>query len=550
MDIRIRKSIFIPMSLIFLTAIVLGLVNPSGFYNAENYIVGIAFKYFGWLFQLSSVAFFFACIYLMCSKFGNIRFGGESARPSMNRWSWFSITLCAGIGTGIMFWGIAEPITHFMNPPDFSGLKAGSEKSAVLSLVISYVHWTFLPYSIYALVGVGAAYITYNLKLPFRVSSILHPLLGKYMNKKIESIIDNVSIFAMAGGVSAILGVATLQLGSGIDILLGVKPTKILWILICSAIVIFFIASSYLGLNKGMKWLSDKNAKIYLLILLFIFIFGPTSFILSLGTQSIGSFFDTFFERTTVLSPIEGSEWPRWWPIYYWAIWIAYAPIAGMFFGSIARGRTIREFLTINMIAPAVFGIIWFSIFGGAAIYQQLYTDSNLWGVIQEKGLEASIYAFLGQYPLPTILSYIMIITILLSVVTLCDSMTGTIAKMSTRGDYSDNKEAPRVYKVFWGLVISSLAIINILAPEGKISGIDATKMISTVAGFPILFLMIAIGICVIVMLSRDKKLYKYKIHPLGSIEDQIKLKEETRDPEKTEKIMNGLKDQISSLRK
>lgn len=549
MDISIRKSIFIPMSIIFIAAITLGLADPETFFNAENYIVQFAFKNFGWLFQLSSIGFFLVCIYLMSSKFGNIRFGGEGARPSMSKWVWFSITLCAGIGTGIMFWGIAEPITHFMNPPDFAGVSPGSEKAAVLSLVISYIHWTFLPYSMYALVGVGAAYITYNLKLPFRVSSILHPILGKYMNEKLESLIDNICIFAMASGISAILGVATLQLGSGLDILIGIKPDKIVWILICSFIVISFIVSSYVGINKGMKWLSDKNSKIYILILIFVFIFGPTSFILSLGTQSIGSFFDTFFERTTFLSPIDGSQWPRWWPIYYWAIWIAYAPISGMFFGSISKGRTIREFLTFNMIAPSLFGLIWFSIFGGAAIYQQLYTDGNLWGVIQDKGLEISIYSFLNQYPLTKILSWIMVVTVLLSVITLCDSMTGTIAKMSTKGNYSSSIETPGRYKAFWGVVMSSLAIVNLLAPEGKISGIDATKMISTVAGFPILFLMVAITICVLIMLSRDHKLYKYNIHPLGSIEKQKQEREQSRQKEKTQEIIEKLKEQIPTLK-
>lgn len=503
--IKIRSSIFIPMSLIFLSSILLGILSPEKFYNLENYIVQFAFDKFGWLFQLSSLFFLLVCVFLMLSKFGNIRFGGKDAKPTMSNWTWFSITLCAGIGTGIMFWGIAEPITHFMNPPDYLNFAAGSESAATFALVTSYIHWTFIPYAMYSIIGIGSAYVVYNLNMPFQVSSLLYPIFGRKINKTVIAIIDNLCIFSMAGGIAAILGVATMQLGSGMEELIGLSPNRIVWIAIVGTIVVSFIFSSYIGIQKGMKWLSDKNSKIYIAILAFIFIFGPTTFILSLGTQATGEFIGTFFERTTILSPIIGSQWPRWWPIYYWAIWVAYAPISGMFFGSIAKGRTIREFLFYNLILPAVFGIIWFAIFGSAAIHQQL-NGTDLWGVIQNKGLEVSIYAFLKNYPLTKIFSWIMVITIVISVITLCDSMTGTISKMSTIGDYSDSQEAPGYIKIFWGLVMSSLAIVNLLSPEGKISGIDATKMISTVAGFPLLFLMILLTCSILYMIIKGDK--------------------------------------------
>lgn len=500
--IKIRKSIFLPMALIFLSAILLGVLSPEKFYNLENAVVQFAFDKFGWLFQLASLFFFLACMYLMFSKFGSIKFGGKDAKPTMSNWTWFSITLCAGIGTGVMFWGIAEPITHFMNPPDYLKVAPGSEAAATFSLITSYIHWTFIPYAMYSIIGIGSAYVVYNLNMPFQVSSLLYPIFGRNINKTVVAIIDNLCIFSMAGGIAAILGVATMQLGSGMQELVGIQPNKMVWIVIISIIVGSFILSSYVGVQKGMRWLSDKNSKIYIAILAFIFIFGPTTFILSLGTQATGEFIGTFFERTTILSPIEGSQWPRWWPIYYWAIWVAYAPISGMFFGSIAKGRTIREFLFYNLILPSTFGVIWFSIFGGAAIYQQI-NGTNLWGVIQDRGLEVSIYAFLKSYPLTKVLSWVMLITIIVSVITLCDSMTGTISKMSTIGDYSDGKEAPGYIKIFWGLVMSSLAIVNLLSPEGKISAIDATKMISTVAGFPLLFLMLILTGSILYMIIK-----------------------------------------------
>ncbi|EQK42640.1 BCCT transporter family protein [[Clostridium] bifermentans ATCC 638] len=501
---KVRKSIMIPMTLIFFFVITIGVIKPNILYNIENNIVTWATKSFGWLFQLSAVFFLIICLWIMFSKYGSIKLGGKDAQPTMSYWNWFCISLTAGIGTGILFWGIAEPITHFMNPPESMGILPGSESAAMFAMNTSFTHWTFYPYSMYAISGVCIAFAIYNMKLPCRVSSVLYPLFNKKVNYKLESLIDNICLFAMAGGVAAILGVGTMQISKGLNIILGVPNNKFTWIIIVTIIVITYIISSITGIDKGIKWISDKNTKLFIGLMVFIFVLGPTSFILSLGTQALGNFASNFLQISTYLSPIDGSDWPRWWPIYYWAIWLAYAPLNGMFFAMISKGRTIREFMVMNLIIPALFGMIWFIIFGGAAIHQEL-SYGDLWSSIQSSGMEVSLFAFLTKYPFVKILSIFFILAIFISIVTMCDSVTTTITKLSIKSDKNEKTKTSYKINIFWGVLMASMAIVNLICAGGKISGIDATKQIATVAGFPILFFMIALAFCLVKMLVNHK---------------------------------------------
>lgn len=523
---NLRLGIFIPMGLIFLTAIILGLLAPKAFFDVENAIVEFAFKNFGWLFQISGNIFLFICLWGMFSKKGDIKLGGKDAKPTMSFWNWFAISLCAGIATGILFWGIAEPITHFMSPPEPLGLTPGSEDAAMFSMTQTFIHWTYIPYAMYGIAGLGIAFATFNMKLPYQVSSVLYPLFGKKITGRVGEIVDNLCLFAMAGGVAAVLGVATMQIGQGLNLLTGIQTGKVLWTIIVAVIVITYVISSYTGLNRGIRWLSDKNSKIFLALMVFIFIFGPTQFILSFGTQSTGYFLQNFFVRTHYLSPIDGSPWPRWWPIYYWAIWIAYAPLTGMFLARISKGRTIRQFMFVNLILPATFGLVWFSIFGGSAIKLQL-EGAGIWEAIQQNGLEISVFAFLKNFPLSNIISAIFILTVYVSVVTLADSMTTTVSSLSTTAYNSAEVEPPAQVKFFWGAIMSSMAIINLLAGKaGEISGIDATKQIATVAGFPLLFLMLVMAYCVVVMMVKHKD-FDVANYPNTAIVDKEIIQEE-----------------------
>ena len=298
----------------------------------------------------------------------------------------------------------------------------------------------------------------------------------------------------MACAVAAVLGVGTMQIGSGLHILTGVTSGRFLWTIIVAIIVLTYVISSYTGLQRGIRFLSDQNTKIFLVLMGFIFIFGPTQFILKIGTESFGHFLDSFSKMSFFLSPIKESSWPRWWTVYYWAIWLAYAPLVGMFLARLVKGRTIRQFMLVNVVAPAMFGMVWFAVFGGSAINLQL-NGGQVWDSIQNSGLEVSVFAFLENFPLSGLMSWILILAIYVSVVTMADSMTSTVSRLSTTAYKNPEEEPPTKVKFFWGIVMSGMAIINILAPQGDISGIDATKQLATVAGLPILFAVIAMAI-------------------------------------------------------
>ncbi len=513
--VAIRKGIFYPISLAFVAIIVVGLVAPKTFYDVENTIVNFAFLDFGWLFQISGNLFLFICLFFCFSKYGDIRFGGKDAKPELSTWNWFAISLCAGIATGIVFWGIAEPLYHLMDSGAFEalGITPKTEAAAMFSMVTTYIHWTFIPYAMYAICGLGIAYAAYNMDLPYRVSSTLYPIAGKRIDGVVGAVVDGLCLLAIAGGVAAVLGVGTMQISSGIQIMTGIPATKTMWGGVVGAIVVTYIISSYTGLNRGIRWLSDWNAKIFLALLVFVFVFGPTRFILSLGTQAVGHFLDDFFVRTHYLSPVDGSAWPRWWPIYYWAIWLAYAPLIGMFLARLVRGRTIRQFMFMNLFLPAIFGLVWFSVFGGAAINLEL-TGQGLWDAIHEGGklaLEKSVFEFLKFFPLTKVISWIFMGTVFISIVTMADSMTSTVASLSTTAAHQEGLEPPAAIKIFWGVVMSSVAIINLVSGSGggEISGIDATKQIATVAGFPILFLMVAMAFTISWMIVRHSRAEK-----------------------------------------
>jgi len=386
---------------------------------------------------------------------------------------------------------------HFTSPPPELGIAPNSEAAAIFAMETVFIHWTFIPYAMYALAGLGIAFAIYNMKLPFRISSTLYPIFGKKINGSVGAVVDNLCLFAMFGGVAAVLGVGTLQITIGLNKLAGIPKGKVTWIAVVTVMVVIFLISSYSGLNKGIKWLSDKNSKIFLGIMAFIFIFGPTTFILSLGTQGFGGFLNNFFTRTQYLSPIDGGLWPQWWPIVYWAFWLAYAPLEGMFFALLCKGRTIRQFLMVNLIAPSIFGVLWFSVFGGAAIHGQLQ-GQGLMEAIQTNGFEISIFKFLDAYPFGAAISWVIIVAVIISIVTLCDSMTSTIASLSTT--------APGRIKIFWGVAMASMAIINLICAGDKVSGIDATKQLATLAGFPILFFMILLTYGTVKMIVNQEK--------------------------------------------
>lgn len=518
--IEIRKPIVITMLILYIAIIVVGLVSPASFASAEGAIVNFAASWFGWLYDLTALALVAVCVWMLFSKkYGAIKIGGKDAKPIMSKWSWFVISLCGGIATGIVFWGIAEPITHFMSAiPLADGYEPGTAKAALYALSTTYLHWGPVLYAFYCVAGIGLGIAIYNMKLPYRVCSCLYPILGEKAMGVLGTIVDILCIFGLAGGVSASLGVSAMQLGSGLGILTGLTPNNTVWALILMTIVITFIISSYTGIGRGVRFLSDKNAKIYMGLMVFVLIFGPTKYILNMATEAFGFHINNFFIQSTFLSTFDGDMWPTWWTINYWSFMIAYTPLIGMFLAKIARGRTLKEFTIFNFLLPGAFGILWFGIFGSSSIFYETQ-GGGIWQSMQDLGTESAVFAFFKNLPLTNILCALFMITAFLSVVTLADSMTTTISSMTIKSKNAATVEPPAGIKIFWGIVMSALALINIVTANnvGEVSGINATKQLAIVCAFPLLFIVVAMIASTIKMLVQYHK-YNTVDDPANSI--------------------------------
>ncbi len=537
--VEIRKPVFITMLILYVTVIVVGLISPETFSNTETSIVHFASWNFGWLYDLTMFTMLGMSFWILFSRYGNIKIGGKDARPIMSKWNWFVISLCGGIATGIVFWGIAEPITHYSSPIPLvvDSYQAGTAKAVMYALSTCYMHWGLPLYAFYCVAGVGLGIAVYNLKLPYRVSSLLYPILGKKALGWIGTIVDILCIFGLAGGVSASLGVAAMQLGAGLGILTGITPTNFIWTVILIAIVITFILSSYTGIGRGVRFLSDKNAKIYIGLMIFVVIFGPTSYILNQTMEAIGFHIPAFFMQGSFLTSYDHDMWPTWWSINYWSFMIAYTPLIGMFLAKIAQGRTLKEFAIYNFLLPGGFGVLWFGIFGSASIYFER-NGAGIWDTMQANGTESAVFAFFKNLPFSTILDILFMITAFLSVVTLADSMTTTISSLTIKAKNAATAEPPAPIKIFWGIVMSALALINIVTASnvGKVTSINATKQLAIVCAFPLLFVMVAMNIATFKMLIQYEKKYNTVDDPDHSVvEKELRVEPEESEEELAE---------------
>lgn len=488
---RLRWPVLLIPSAIFAIVIAAGIINGAAFISTLTAAFEVLMESLGWLVSLTMLAFVIFMLVVIFHPMGNIRLGGPNAKPKMNYWQWFTVALCAGIGTGVVFWGAVEPILFTFEPAPSLGLEPGSDAAVIWAMRTTYMHWTLTPYAIYVTFGLILAYVCYNMRQPFTVSSGLVPLMGqKALSGKVAAIVDVLTVFALVGGIAGTLGYGILQLSKGLEITFGLPNGLPVYIGITAVIMVAYLSTSISGLKKGIMWLGDKNTWFYIILLLFLLICGPTSYIFNLFTQSVGSFVGNFIESMTYTAPfVDGELWPQWWDMYWWVDWLSYGAIMGLFFVRLGYGRTLREFVVVNWLMPSVFGLIWFSIFGGTVIHDQLYLGIDHYAQYLNDGMEVMTFTAFDNIPMSWIIKVFMILIIAISFITLANSMISTVASMSLQVDKEKaesgtDEEAPVFLKVFWGVLIGLASLVFTLT-----GGVDGIKMVKTFAGFPILFI-------------------------------------------------------------
>ena len=499
---ELQKWTFWPPAILLTIFLGIGIVNRERFMSGADFALKFTLEYFGWMYLSFIFVFVVFVVLIAFSSAGSIRLGGKDAVPVLSYWNWWAIALCAGIGTGIAFWGVAEPLYHYYGPPTLSGAAAKTPEAALASMKISFLHWSFHPYSIYAVIGVAIAYAAYNLKQPLKVSSALYPILGEKVNGLIGDIVNGLCIFATVGCVITSMGFGTMQLAGGLEYLLGIPKSNMIYAVIIVLMTAAYTISSYTGLQKGIKFLSSQNAKIFIAFVVFIFVAGPTKYFLNLGVESMGGFLNDAISMSLWSDTFEqGKGWVGSWTVFYWAWWLSLAPILGVFLAKISYGRTIREFMCVNVLAPALFGLVWFITFGGGAIYLESVAGADLMGVVNNKGVEFSMYALLEKFPFSSITVPLAFVTICISFITLADSATSAISEICTQN--STGTEPPATLKVFWGAIMGAMTILFLM-----VAGTTGTKALQTssiVVGLPIVIIEMLALISLVLAIQNRK---------------------------------------------
>ncbi|TQM42508.1 choline/carnitine/betaine transport [Halopolyspora algeriensis] len=454
----------------------------------------------GWFLVLSATGFVLFALYLAFSRFGRIPLGGDDERPEFRTVSWIAMMFSAGMGIGLMFFGVSEPLSHFVNPPpgvvptvpgpggETVVAPEATDQAIRTAMATSLFHWTLHPWAIYAVAGLAIAYNAFRKGRRQLISAVFIPLIGKRNAEgPIGKLIDILALFATLFGSAASLGIGTLQIRTGMQEAgwIGGAGTIIL-VLIIIVLTICFIASAVSGIARGIQYLSNINMVLAALLALFVFVVGPTVFMLNLVPTSIGSYFSHFglmASRSGATGGAEMNEWLQTWTIFYWAWWISWTPFVGMFIARISRGRTIRQFIGGVLLVPSVVSVVWFAVFGGAAIGLQR-DGVDVYG---EGNPQAQTFDMLAALPLSAITSVLVMILVAIFFVSGADAGSVVMGTLSQRGSI----EPTRPVVIFWGAATGAVAAIMLVIGGGGDEALTGVQNLTFIGALPFTVVMV-----------------------------------------------------------
>ncbi|MBF7096380.1 glycine betaine uptake BCCT transporter [Alkalibacter mobilis] len=463
--------------------VVWGFISPTTLGSTASLVLGGIVDQFGWVYLVTALGILLFSLFIAFSKFGKIRLGEDSEKPEYSNFAWFSMLFSAGMGIGLVFWGVAEPMYHYLQPP--LGITPESAESAVMAMRFSFFHWGFHPWAMYAVVGLALAYVTFRKKKACLISSTLYPLLGEKSKGAFGSFVDIMAILVTIFGVATSLGLGALQVNGGLSYLFGVPVGYVTQIIIIVAITLLFVLSATSGIDKGIKTLSNANIALATAIMVLVLLLGPTSFIFEIFTQSLGGYVQNILEMSLRITPIQKDPWISAWTIFYWAWWISWSPFVGTFIARISRGRTIKEFVLGVLVLPAIFCFIWFSVLGGTALNFEIVEGLNISEAVLTD-ISTGLFATLSHIPFGSIISFAAIFLITTFFITSADSATFVLSMFSSKGDLNPKNSV----KILWGVVQSMIAIVLLIS-----GGLSAMQSISIIMALP--FLLIVVLMCI-----------------------------------------------------
>jgi glycine betaine transporter len=488
--------------IVFWTAAVLSAVFVAwGIFFTDNLAAvfnAVLFNFlvpnFGWVFILATFGFLAFSLYLAFSRYGRIRLGGEDEQPEFRTVSWVAMMFSAGMGIGLMFYGVAEPLSHMSSPPAGTA-EPGTREAAQVGMEYSYFHWAFHPWAIYAIMGLALAYFCFRKGMPNLISTAFYPLLGERVYGPIGKTIDILAIFATLFGSATSLGLGALQINQGLEAVFGIGGQNAvgLAIVVIAILTLAFILSAISGVHRGIQWIANANMVLAVFLVVFVFVVGPTVFILRTFTESLGDYLFNLIPMSFRAGAYSDADFVSSWTVFYWAWWISWAPFVGTFIARISRGRTIREFVFGVILAPSVVSFVWFAVFGGTAINLQLSGAVNNLADTAASNQPGALFLTLEQFPLFWLTALITIILVALFFVSGADAASVVMGMLSSRG----NLHPKRWNIIVWGVFTGAAAAICLLA--GAIQGsvdvaLSALQAVAIASAAP--FVLVLIGLC------------------------------------------------------
>ncbi|MBA2057741.1 BCCT family transporter [Psychrobacter cryohalolentis] len=505
---RVSKPVFITSALLIVGFIIFGAFFTETAGALFSFLQDFITDKFGWMFIiLMNVALVF-CIYLAASRYGDIRLGQQTEKPQYSLFSWIGMLFSAGIGIGLVYWGTAEPLYHFMAPPLGEAVTVEAAKQA---MSISFLHWGLHAWAIYTIVALALAYFHFRRGLPLSIRSTLYPLIGEKIYGRWGHTVDILAVFGTMFGVVTSLGLGVMQINSGLENLFGIPNSLTVQFIIIAFVTALACGSLMLGLDKGIKRLSDINMGFTGVLLAFMVILGPTLFIFDSFIENIGNYIVAMVPLSTWGEAYSNTDWQSGWTIFYWAWWVSWAPFVGVFIARISRGRTIREFVLGVLLIPMVILFFWFTAFGGVAIHMELL--ATLDPAMASPGLVEAVQADSGSaifklveyYPFAKPITFLIVIMIVLWFVTSSDSASFVIDMLTAGGDTNP----PKIQRLFWALMEGLIAAILLAA-----GGLGALQAAAIVAGLPFALVIFVMMYALLRGLSRDRLiLYRAQQH-------------------------------------
>ena len=499
----VSKWVFYPSVAILVLFVLSAIVFPEQFESAISTVSSQIVGSFSWYYVLVATGCVIFALVVAFSKFGDLKLGKEDEEPEYSTISWFAMLFAAGMGIGLVFYGAAEPLSHFVTPPP--GTTTNDAEHARLAIGTSFLHWGMHPWAIYAIVGLSIAWAGFRRGRPMSIRWTLEPVLGeKRVKGHFGDLVDAVAVIGTVLGISTSLGLGVNQVAAGIEYLTGFHATKtilIILVIIISSLAALSVAS---GLDAGIKFLSNTNLVVAALLAFAVAALGPTTFLLNEFVQDLGTYFGNLINmsfRTFPFQGIKGTEWLASWTTYYWGWWMAWSSFVGVFIARISRGRTVREFIIGTIAAPTLVTFVWFAIMGGNALYQQMFRDVTFAGADGKIDANTAFFQSLENLPASQLLCGVAIIVIVIFFVTSSDSGSYVISMLSTAG----NPDPSLWVRLTWAAMTGAVTAA-VLSSSSSDIGLAALQSLSIMGALPFSLVIIGMAISVWRNLGQTKK--------------------------------------------